>query len=357
MGVAGSVAWMANVGVRLGRVALAASLLAAVGSACSSAQRPRDVVGDRRRREQDAGAYADAASNVPEPPPVTVQPVVTGKRPRVLARATSRALAIDAANVYFGNSDDDGVYAVPKQGGEPTRLTRRAPVAGAIAVDATSISWIASPGDAVLRLSLHDGGQPVTLRDRGIFSDVATADGEVFITEALGAGGALLRVTGPTAARLASFDGAPRAVMADSTHAYVITPTKIFRTTHAKGNLETIATGNAFGYPQIDDAFVYVVADVSGTRVVARLPKAGGPMTTLARDVRDAPIEVEGADVLFLDATRTQLLAVPKVGGEPRVVIDDEAFAGVTAIVADPTTVFVATGARESGVVLAVDRR
>jgi hypothetical protein len=65
---------------------------------------------------------------------------------------------------------------------------------------------------------------------------------------------------------------------------------------------------------------------------------------------------VEGAEVLFLDATRTQLRAVPKIGGEPRIVIDDEAFAGVTAIAADASTVFVATGARESGVVLAVDR-
>lgn len=345
-------------GVRLGRAMLAVSLFAAgpVGSACSSGPRPRDIAGDRRSRQQDAGADPDAASNVPEPPPVTVRPVVTGKKPRVVARATSRALAIDATSVYFGNSDDDGVYAVPKRGGEPRRLARRAPVAGAIAVDATSISWIASPGDAVLRLALHDGGQPVTLRDRGIFSDVASAEGEVFITEAIGAGGALLRVSGPTAARLVSFEGAPRAVMADATHAYVITPTKIFRTTHVKGDLETIASGNGFGYPQIDDAFVYVVANVAGTRVLARLPKAGGPMTTLARDVRDAPIEVEGADVLFLDATQPQLRSVPKVGGEPRVVIDDEAFGGVTAIVADPSTVFVATGARESGVVLAVDR-
>ena len=90
----------------------------------------------------------------------------------------------------------------------------------------------------------------------------------------------------------------------------------------------------------MDDAFVYVVAEIDRTRVVARLPKAGGPMTTLARDVRDAPIDVEGADVLFLDATRTQLRSVPKAGGEARVVLEDEASRGVAAIVADPTTVY-----------------
>lgn len=274
-----------------------------------------------------------------------------------MARATARALALDATSIYFGNSDDDGIYTVAKSGGEATRLARRAPVAGAIAVEGEWISWIASPGDAVLRLSLREGGQPTTLRDRGIFSDVATAGGDVFIAEAIGAGGALLRVTGATASRLSSFEGAPRAVMADATHAYVVTPTKIFRTPHAKGELETIATGAAFAYPQMDDSFLYVVTEVTGARIVARVPKAGGPMTTLARDVRDAAIEAEGADVLFLDATRSQLRSVPKAGGEARTLIEDEIFSGVAAMVADGTSIYVATGARETGVIVAVDRR
>jgi hypothetical protein len=346
-------------GVRLSRVVLAVSLFAAVpvGSACSSGTRARDVAGERRQRPQDASADADSATSVPEPPPVTVQQVVSGKRPRMLARATSRALAIDAANIYFGNSEDDGIYVVAKHGGEPMRLARRAPVTGAIAVDGDAVSWIASPGDAVLKLSLREGGQPTTLRDRGIFSDVAGAGGDVFITEAIGAGGALLRVTGPTASRLVSFEGAPRALLADGTHAFVVTPTKIFRTPHLKGELETIATGSAFAYPQVDDAFVYFVTEIEGTRVAARVPKAGGPITTLARDVRDAPIEIEGGDLLFLDAVRPELRSVPKNGGESRVIMEDEAFAGVTAIVADPGAVYVATGSRESGVIVAVDRK
>lgn len=348
-------------GVRLGRMVLAVWLFAAVpvGSACTSGgPRARDVAGDRRgRRAQDAATDADATSNVPEPPPVTVQPVARGKKPRLLARATSRALAIDATTIYFGNSDDDGIYAVPKEGGEPTRLARRAPVAGAIAVDDNSVHWIASPGDAVLKLSLRERGQPTVLRERGIFSDVATAGGDVFITEPIGAGGVLLRINGTTTTRLATFEGAPRAVMADSTHAYVITPTRILRVPYPKGEVETIASGAAFGYPQQDDAFVYVVAELKGTRGLLRVPKSGGPVTTLASDVRDAPIEVEGADVLFLDATRTELRSVPKAGGQVRVVSDDEAFGGVAAIVADPSTVFIATGARETGVIIAVERR
>ena len=135
-------------GLRLGRVSARGVALRGrpVGGACSSGPRPRDVAGDRRHRRQDASADADAATNVPEPPPVTRAAGRSGKKPRLLARATSRALAIDATNVYFGNSDDDGIYAVAKGGGEPTRLARRAPVAGAIAVDADVDQLDCQPG-------------------------------------------------------------------------------------------------------------------------------------------------------------------------------------------------------------------
>jgi hypothetical protein len=337
------------------------AVVAIVPAACSSSgSRARDVAGDRRPRRDDADASADAAAgaSVPEPPPASVRPVATGKKPRPFVRASARALAIDATSIYYGDSEDDAIYAMPKSNGGTVRLARHAPVSGAIAVDGDSVTWIASPGDAVLKLPLHGGPtQPTTLRDRGIFSDVATAGGDVFITEAIGAGGALLRVTGATAARLVTFDGAPRAVVADTTHAYVITPTKIFRTPHVKGELETIATGTAFANPQIDEGFVYVVGEVDRTRVVLRVPKAGGPSTTIARDVRDAPIEIEGGEVLFFDATRPQVRGVRASGGEPRIVVDDEILATATAIVADRTTVFVATGARESGLIVAVDRR
>jgi hypothetical protein len=342
------------------RVALAVIALPILAIACSSGTRARDVAGDRRPRRNDADAAADAGgggASVPEPPPPVVQPTSNGKKPRPFVRASARALAIDATTLYYGDSEDDGIYAMPKKNGNTVRLARHAPVAGAIAVDAESIMWIASPGDAVLKLPLRGGGQPTTLRDRGIFSDVATAGGDVFITEAIGAGGALLRVTGATASRLASFDGAPRAVVADATYAYVITPTKILRTPHVKGDLETIATGTAFANPQIDEGFIYVVGEVDRVRVVLRVPKNGGPATTIARDVRDAPIEVEGGEVLFFDAQRAQVRGVRSSGGDVRVVVEDESLASATAIVADPTTVFVATGTRESGMIVAIDRR
>jgi len=342
-------------------VLVASWAVVALASGCSGGpSRTRDVAGDRRppSRLQDAGSKDAGASNVvPEAPRVPEPAVAKGERPRVIAHASARALAIDATRIYYGNSEDDGVYSIPKAGGEPLRIARHAPVSGALALEGGFITWIASPGDAVLRAPITGGVQPTTLRDRGIFSGVAAADEHVFITEAIAAGGALLRVTGPTASRLAAFDGAPRAVMADKTHAFIVTPTKIFRTPHQRGELETIATGTRFSYAETDDAFVYVVAEIDKARALVRVPKAGGAMAVVARDVRDAPIAVEGGEVFFFDASQPQVRAVRANGGDSRVVAEDEGLSTVTAIQADASTLYVAEGARESGVIVAIARR
>jgi hypothetical protein len=331
-----------------------------LASACSSgAARPRDIAGDRRPRRDDVDGSTDggASGMVPAPPPVSVQPAVNADKPRLVVRASTRALAVDATNLYYGDSEDDGIYSMPKKGGEPVRLARHAPVAGAMALDADFITWIGSPGDAVLRVPLRGGVQPTTLRDRGIFSDVATSKGDVFIVEALGAGGALLRVSGGTTTRVAAFEGPPRAVMTDATHAYVITPTKILRSAYPKGELETVATGTAFGSAEMDDTSIYVVAMVDRSRVVARFAKAGGPITTLATGVRDGPLEVNGEDVLFFDGMHPQLRAVPKNGGATKVVVEDESLSGATAIEGDGRIVYIATGSRETGAIVSVERK
>jgi len=337
--------------------ALLVVLVAALPLGCRSGGRPRDAAGERRVRGQQGDAGAEAVNDVPEAPRAEPQAPVAAKKARLFTRASARALAIDGTNIYYGDSENDAIYAAAKAGGEPVRLARHAPVAGAIAVDADSIIWIASPGDAVLKLPLTGGVQPTTLRDRGIFSDVALADGDAFITEALGGGGALIRVTGATAARLAAFDGPPRAVMADKSFAYVLTPTKVYRTPHERGDLETLATGEGFAHPQMDDAFVYVSCDVAKVRVIARIPKAGGPLIAIARDVRDTPFEVSGGEVLYLDAVRPQVRVVSVAGGDVRIVLEDEVLSSATSLVADDRTIYAATGSRESGAIVAIDRR
>ena len=336
-----------------------AALIALLLFGCSQGPgRPRDRAGDRRSRGDEAdGGAGGAHAVVPEPPRPTEQPSVKSDRPRVVAKASARALALDAGHVYYGDSDDDGVYSIARTGGAPVRIARHAPVAGAIALEGGAITWIASPGDAVLRAPVAGGMQPTTLRDRGIFSDVAALGDEVFITEAIGAGGALLRISGAATTRLAAFDGPPRAVMVDKTHVYVVTPTKIVRTLHSRGELEPVGTGTRFTHAEADDGFVYVVADIDKGRGVVRFPKGGGAASIVARDVRDAPIELEGGELLYFDGTRPQLRVVPAAGGESRVIVEDEGLGTVSAIEADATTIFIAQGIHESGAIVAVPRR
>jgi hypothetical protein len=344
---------------RIGLAVLVASTAGVpLAAGCSGPVRARDVAGDRRPRGASSGSGEPGSSLVvPEAPHQADSGPAKIEHPRVIAKASARALALDAAHIYYGDSDDDGVYAMAKTGGEPLRIARHAPVSGALALEDGHITWIASPGDAVLRAPISGGAQPTTLRDRGIFGGVAAVGEDVFITEAVSAGGALIRVTGPTASRLAAFDGAPRAVMADKTHAYVVTASKILRTPHQRGELETIATGNRFTHAELDDAFVYVVAEVDKGRAVVRFPKAGGPLAVVARDVRDAPIEVEGGDLFFFDAVRPQLRSVRASGGESRIVAEDEGLGTVSALEADASTIYVAEGIHESGVIVAIPRR
>jgi hypothetical protein len=327
---------------------------AALAAGCSGTPtRARDIAGDRR---PPAKSTEGVLAVVPEPPHVAEPSGPKGERPRVVVKASARALTIDAFRIYYGDSEDDGVYSIAKTGGAAQRIARHAPVSGALALEGSSIAWIASPGDAVLRAPIFGGVQPTTLRDRGIFSDVAAVGDDVFITEAIGGGGALIRVTGATASRLAAFDGPPRAVMADKTHAFIVTPSKILRTPHQRGELETVGVGTRFSHAEMDDAYVYAVAELDKGRGVVRFPKAGGPMAVVARDVRDAPIEVEGDELLFFDGMRPQLRSVRVSGGESRVIAEDEGLGTVSAIEADASTVYVAQGIHESGVIVAIRR-
>ena len=322
--------------------------------------RTRDIAGDRRPRGAGDGASPDASdagvNGVPAPPPVSDPGEAKASHAKVVAKASARAIALDDTHVYYGDSDDDGVYAIAKAGGQAMRIARHAPVSGALALEGGFVTWVASPGDAVLRAPTAAGPQPTTLRDKGIFSDVAALGDDVFITEAIGAGGALYRVTGATSTKLAAFDGAPRAVMADKTHAFVITPSKIFRVPRQRGDLETVGTGARFSHAELDEAFVYVVGEVQGGRAIVRFAKAGGDPTIVVRDVRDAPIEVYGGEVLYFDAVRPALRAVPIAGGTSRVVMEDENLSTVSAVEADETTVYVARGIHETGAIVAIPR-
>ena len=87
-----------------------------------------------------AGAGEGAAELEVQGAPVTLRsvdtPLPAGSPPRLVARASARAIATSKTHIYFGDTDDDAVLAVPKgaREGEPVRVARRAPMAGALAV-------------------------------------------------------------------------------------------------------------------------------------------------------------------------------------------------------------------------------
>jgi hypothetical protein len=350
---------------------VAAAAMALGATACHS--KGADVAG-QRLVALDAGLDMAEATEVAAAPPPAARAPASGTRPRVVARSASRALALDGAHVYFGDAFEDTLESALKDGGASTRLARRAPVAGGLAIDGDTLSWVATPGDIVLH-EPTSGGAAIVLREQGIFADVAASDGEAFIVEAQGSGGVLMRISGvpsaaaldagakasPRATRLAAFDGAPRAVVVDATSLYVATAQKILRVPRSGGAAgpETVALGSDFESPVLDGDYVYVVtaSGSSGGHDVVRVAKTGGPTATIAKNVRAAPIAVDSGDLLYFDAQRPRLLAMPLSGGAPRVLAQDDALSRPNAIATDADAVYVAAGERDDGIVLAVPRR
>jgi hypothetical protein len=273
---------------------------------------------------------------------------------RTLARAVARAIATDGARVYFGDATDDGVFAVAKRGGEPERIARRAPVRGALARDDEHLAWIGSPGDAALRVSTA-GGTTTTLRDRGLFRDVAAVGGDVVVTEAEGAGGAVLRVTGATATRLATLEAPPRGLALEGDDAFVIAGEKLLRVPRARGTVTMLAAASSMASPVATYDRVYVVAAaLAGEHVVLGIPRDGGQPSPVARQVRPrSPLAIHRGILYVLDGERPRLRAITLATGESRVLAEHEALASGAAIAADDDGVFIATD--EAGLVLAVD--
>jgi hypothetical protein len=338
-----------------GLIVAAFSTFIGVFVGCGSGYGPKDVVGrnrGERAAKTDAGVVAALAARSKDAPAVSVGTTA----PRVLAKASARAIKVDGAMLYYGDIDNDGVYAVPVAGGATTRIARHAPTAGSLIVGGGVITWIASPGDAVLQTGVKGTSQPTVLRSQGMFGDVASIDDDVYLAEALGTGGALFRSRGTTTSRLADFVGTPRTLLVDSTHVFVLTPTTLLRGARSASVLETVGVGSQFRYAVADKDFVYVVAAIDNTHGILRIEKAGGPALTLARDVREAPIEVEGGEVFFVDATRPQLRSVRTTGGDSRVIVEHEVLESVAAIDVDSANVYLAAGTGDTSSLVAIPR-
>src|SRR5688572_14877347 len=117
-------------------------LLLVLASACTG-HGPRDVGNQNKRSEfTGAGIGSSNADGGSDGGRVVAAPNAAGKKPRVLAHASARAITTNPTHVFFGDAEDDTLYTLVKKGGAPERLTRRAPVRGALSVDGSTLAWI-----------------------------------------------------------------------------------------------------------------------------------------------------------------------------------------------------------------------
>ena len=347
-------------------------LTSAILSAGGCARRgPRDVGNQNPRSEFVDGPNGPSRAHDAgaEPERINAATSPAGRTPRPVANAETRVLALDASRVYFADPADDSLAAVPKSPPAdpatvtPTRIARRGPMPGALSIDVreAALAWIASPGDTILRVPAT-GGTPTTIRDRGIFTSVAAESGDVFFTEVHGDGGALTRVTGTTAARLATFEGTPHGVVVDGDNVYVATSSRLVATTRTRGDVSELARGVGFESPQVDETWVYATAvdPKSRARLLVRAKKTGGTVETVATGVRDAPIALRGGIVYWFAADRPALLSRPVDAGQPAsptVVSEDAMLEHVTALAIDDDGVYVATGTGESARIVVIALR
>lgn len=333
------------------RVALLVLLAAA---ACSSPH-PKDV-GAKKNPRSEFGEGGGGPTRDRERADAGAPAAASGTKARVIAHASSYAIATDAERVYFGDAEDDGLFAVAKTGGERVRLARRAPTRGGLTVSAEILAWIATPGDTVLRSTPKEPDQTQVVRQAGIFAQLVESGGDILFTEAVGAGGALTRVTGTTAAKLATFEGAPRGLAIDATHAFIATPARLLRVPRERGEVESIATGMGFASVALDEQAVLVTTPMDDARAIVRVPKTGGPPAVVARGVGSAPIAVFAREVFHLDAAAPILRATSLATGATRIVSSGPMLERVTAMHADASGVYLATGEGEAAQIVAVSR-
>lgn len=326
-----------------------AVVLASLALAACARRGPRDV-GDRNYRGEPSADATPAGSATIHS---VATPALAGIAPRVLAHASARAIATTSTDVYFGDASDDALLAVPKAGSaEPVRIARRAPMPGALAIDAGMLVWIGSPGDVVLKMRLDRTTAPTTIRDRGIFTGVAAGRGDVFFIEAQDGGGGLTRITGPTTAHLATFAALPRGLAVDDEDAFVVTQAGVLAAPRQRGEVRRLATGAGFGAIALDRDHVLVTVKRGATRAIVRIPKGGGPPEdVVASGVRDAPIAVRDGEVFYFDDAR------PVVRSPSRLVSEHPSFDRPTAIAADADGLYVAAGDGEDALVTSIALR
>jgi len=278
-------------------------------------------------------------------------------------------LSVDDTSLYFTQLDDGGLYATSKAHTAVRRLALRGPIRGTIALSDSSIAWVASPGDTVMRLDRSSGhatddrpdraygADPIIVRQGGTYVDVALANHHTFVVEATGNAGVLsIASSAGSGWRHVDLPASPRAVIADTTHVYVVTLTQILRALHDGSTLEVLATGQGFVEAHLSRTHVYVRVAGSRAHTIAEVPKEGGALRPRITDARDACFDVSNDEVTYASASEAYVYALHTQSGVRRSVLRHEAINAASCVAADSKTVYVATSFGQDGTVFAVDR-
>lgn len=343
-----------------------------VGFASCARRGPRDIGNQNPRSvfedDPNGGARLPDAGGA-EPERAIARPTASGRELRELVKADVRALVTDAEHVYFGEAGDDALGSLSRisdAGITPTRIARRAPMPGALALDRRdkALVWIATPGNAVLRAPAV-GGATTSIREGGIFTNVVAEGGDVFFTEAIGSGGALDRVANGSSTRLATLEGTPRGLALDAANVFVATSTRLVAISRSGGEVVELARGTGFAFPRADETWLYATAvdPNSRSRLLVRAKKTGGTIETVRSGVRDAPIELHGGRVYWFDAERPALLSLASASTEapadraPTLVAENVVLEHPNAFVIDGDEAFLALGGTSDGQIVSVSLR
>jgi hypothetical protein len=234
-----------------------------------------------------------------------------------------QALAIEGADLYWTDGQDNAVLTVAKGGGAPTTLASGLQNPGRIAVDGTGVYFVDAQNTAIESIAL-DGGTPTTLASfpdcsiSGLAIDTTTVYWSDLILNAIlsvpKAGGApvtLFQETGSSVHAISSL------AIDDASIYWLDSATGAVSSVPKAGGAAKVLTDKAAspGGIVVDDTDVYYSQTASGPATLFSLPKTGGVPSALADQASSSGLALDAHHVYFLDGQNLSVWSVPKTGG------------------------------------------
>lgn len=262
------------------------------------------------------------------PAPCPVEGVATGQQ-------SPLGIAVNGTHVYWVNVEGDIVRRWPKQGGavENFSVTKERPFA--VAADDSHVYWVSREEGGELARAPVAGGpmEQLVALPHNATTRLVVAGTHLFWNGSSQARVARVPKTGGVLEPLVSTEGGMSEPSADATGVYVTEGAAVLRVA-PDGTRSTLARmpESSWGRTTAVDAdSVYVAARLSGPTgsscdgsVVARVPKAGGAWTELARHPACAlDLGLDATHVYWMaslgEGSTTSILRVPKAGGTTEV--------------------------------------